>query len=1052
MASLRSSVRSVQLAGRQSKLRQSNTKEAVTNATILEQLGPPLLAANLYKKGKVNKSFAGRWCELRETDEGAQIDYFKKQHGVWKGSIVFDGDVDAAAIEDEGLPEHCFAILTKKRQYVLQASSEEEAALWLDEIAAVVSAVKERLASDAPPPADGASPVAASLASAPPSSRGKGQQNQAPPERELWVGGTTAQLGWESYESVRADLESAREDRRQLLKHTIEQAKIMDEVRKVVLAMSKDEDSENLMSGAARLMHLCAVDPDAAEIMPSVVLPPQDGDAQQDPKLDFDNIAVKSLLLNLSSNPPVQCELDDDQKFVYTPLEGIERLPSIRKSIATDARAPSVGDEVDQLASLCTVPEFRQAFSNEQMLLAGYEALLCCTVVNPPEFAQRLAEEALAKQRVEAAAQDVLAAEQNLTELSAADEPNDEAIAEAATALEKKKAAVEAASSAGAPVEPPEVLVARAEAQDYVETVLKPQFSLTSRAHRELVAALAVSSKDNDEDCAASPVGVGVPKAHLAPCNVLQWRWRCVRFRRPPADLVDGDEIFRSFKAFRSWVVRQLAMVLSGLILHLQAHADHTWEAPEGITIEDPSGSASAAQAFSSDSMVSLLIAAARLITRKLDYASDFSLDDYDRAVEKMSSLVMTVLAQKPEHGAADTGLDPWTSFVPLNCMLYEKLLSVCMSFKRRDGVATGAVDDLLLDEEEEENVVDSTSAAVVNCLKQTWQPLRLSQAYHATLVVKNALNAFRKQPGKDVLVLLLDSVPDLKPIALGAENYTTAEVETTREAFRELKTYCRSQLSDLFRHFDLERAEEVTVLSQLYFHTTIVPDAGESWGDTALDPVSALTEAIQESVKAYYARCKHEAENDSDDEYEEDEESKFIKLTLLAEKLDDDLDQRIFSTLARCVEFPPGDGVASGSADDDGPHREYIDPARDCLDIALQQLVQNARIDCANVIASAHVDRSMAPCMLAMSRLDNRLIELRQDTWLGEQEVRDGVDPPQSLLRLDALTAPIVGPWLEEQTEDWGEWVTRSLKAEKWVPSANGDKVRTSTQNTRGH
>ena len=76
-------------------------------------------------------------------------------------------------------------------------------------------------------------------------------------------------------------------------------------------------------------------------------------------------------------------------------------------------------------------------------------------------------------------------------------------------------------------------------------------------------------------------------------------------------------------------------------------------------------------------------------------------------------------------------------------------------------------------------------------------------------------------------------------------------------------------------------------------------------------------------------------------------------------------------------------------------------------------------------------------------------MVELRQDTWLGEKEVRDGVDPPQSLLRLDALTAPIVGPWLEEQTEDWGEWVTRSLKTEKWVPSANGDKVR--TQNTRG-
>jgi hypothetical protein len=489
-------------------------------------------------------------------------------------------------------------------------------------------------------------------------------------------------------------------------------------------------------------------------------------------------------------------------------------------------------------------------------------------------------------------------------------------------------------------------------------------------------------------------------------------------------------------------------MVLSGLLLHLQTHDDHAWEALEGIEIDAPSGAGS--QAFSSEDMVSMLVAAARRITRKLDYASDFSLKDYDQAVEKMSVLIMTVLAQKSEGGAADADLDPWTSFVPLDCMLYEKLLSVCMSFNRSDNVAAQGADDSLLGDDEEE-AADVNSAAVVNCLKQTWQPLRLSQAYHATLVVKNALNAFRKQPGKDVLVLLLDSVPDLKPIALGAEGYTNDEVETTRAAFRELKTYCRSQLSDIFRHFNLEQTVELTVLSQLYFHTTIVPDGGESWGDTALDPVLALTEAIQESVKAYYARCKEEAENDSDDEYEEDEESKFIKLSLLAEKLDDDLDQRIFSTLARCVEIPSADGEATEPLQDDNTYRppKDLDPARDSLDIALQQLIQNARIDCAKVISTSKVDRSMAPCMLAMSRLDERLVELRQDTWLGEKELHDGVDPPQSLLRLDELTAPVVGPWLEEQKEDWGEWVTRSLKTEKWVPAENGDKVR--ARSTRG-
>ena len=56
--------------------------------------------------------------------------------------------------------------------------------------------------------------------------------------------------------------------------------------------------------------------------------------------------------------------------------------------------------------------------------------------------------------------------------------------------------------------------------------------------------------------------------------------------------------------------------------------------------------------------------------------------------------------------------------------------------------------------------------------------------------------------------------------------------------------------------------------------------------------------------------------EHDSDDEYEEDEESKFLKLTLLAEQLDLDLDKREFSTLLRCVEYPePAD---SGPVDDE--------------------------------------------------------------------------------------------------------------------------------------
>lgn len=782
MASLRGSVRAVQLAaagGRGSMAGGKGKNDTVTHAMIVERFGPPLFAGKLNKKGKVNKSFAERWCELRRTATGGQIDYFKKQAGLWKGTIEFDVEVEVATIELEGLPDFCFALSTKKRQYILQAASEDDVASWIEEISGVLMAVRESVSrppTEAELAADDAAAAAEVAAAQPP-------DVQQEPARDLWSGDKTAQLGWESYASVRAELESMREDRRQLLDHALKQAQQMDEIRRVVLAMTKDEDTEGLMEGAARLAHICRVDPDASCIEKSVLLPQShDEDVKLDPK--YEAISVNALLHTLTADPPVQCELNEEQKFASKRLEGRERLPSIGASVANDALPGSDGDDDEQLVSLCDVPEFQQAFTDEQMLLSGYEALLCCTVVKPPDFATQFkqvenekleaASKAAAQQIFEDAGKEVEEVEQALATLAGAEEPDEEALAELAAVLEEKKEAVVAASTAATTPRPdtdttvvseaPELLVARAEAQDYVETVLRPQFFLTSRAHRELVQALSVGSDDNDEECAASSaVGVGVPMADMAPANVLQWRWRCVRFRRPPSDPLNGDAIFRSARAFRSWVVRQLAMVLSGLLLHLQTHDDHVWSVLEGVAID-------ADDAFTSETLASLLLKSARLITRKLDYANEFSLSEYDCAVEKMSALVMTVLGQVAEGDGvetADAGLDPWGSFVPLNCMLYEQLLSVCMSFNRNDENAHDDDDDMDDEAEDEADALAQVNSdAVVNCLKQTWQPLRLSQAYHATLVVKNALKAFRKQPSKDVLVLLLYSVPDLKPIA----------------------------------------------------------------------------------------------------------------------------------------------------------------------------------------------------------------------------------------------------------------------------------------------
>jgi hypothetical protein len=192
------------------------------------------------------------------------------------------------------------------------------------------------------------------------------------------------------------------------------------------------------MEGAARLAHICRVDPDASSVEESVLLPhSHDEDVKLEPK--YEAISVDALLYNLTRDPPVQCELNDEQKFGSKRLEGLDRLPSIGAAVANDALpgGEGEGEGDDQLVSLCDVPEFQQAFTDEQMILAGYEALLCCTVVKAPDFAAQFkqveneklaaASDAAAQQRFEDAGKEVEEAEQALAELAGAEEPDEEA-------------------------------------------------------------------------------------------------------------------------------------------------------------------------------------------------------------------------------------------------------------------------------------------------------------------------------------------------------------------------------------------------------------------------------------------------------------------------------------------------------------------------------------------------------------------------------------------------------------------------------------------------
>eukprot|EP01046_Picozoa_sp_COSAG06_P060786 COSAG06_NODE_13065_length_1297_cov_1.411519_2_plen_81_part_00 len=62
----------------------------------------------------------------------------------------------------------------------------------------------------------------------------------------------------------------------------------------------------------------------------------------------------------------------------------------------------------------------------------------------------------------------------------------------------------------------------------------------------------------------------------------------------------------------------------------------------------------------------------AQRIVRKLDYGEEGFVDsEYEAALAEMAGAAITVLTQPPGGGEAEEGqADPWSSFIPLNCVL----------------------------------------------------------------------------------------------------------------------------------------------------------------------------------------------------------------------------------------------------------------------------------------------------------------------------------------------------------------------------------------------
>jgi hypothetical protein len=887
-------------------------------------IAPAIITGSLLKEGARNKKFKSRWCELRDN----QVDYFKSEgHNKSKGSIVF-GETDVVELEtgehevNFKVGEGSFKIVTAGRTYVLKAESTGKAEEWIRAIHEQQQKLdRKKLPDDehAESNADGVFRY----------------DELADKTSQHWI-------------SIIDENERLRRDRKLLLQHVIRKAGIFDEIVEHVSNLNP-EDEEAIFASVANLLDLCGSRGNNVGI--SLVVPAavaQDGQPGTRTQIDFDTVHVPTLLEALDGG--ITCDLTDAGFLIKSlPGDEVDKLPVARvysEVAELPVSSQFEGGIVDENSTepaaqvpLCNITEFQSVFTEEQMLLGSYEALLCCTVITPPMCA--MSNEEL----------------QNLE--------NDE------DGLNL------------------EVLQA-------MDMVLRPHCGLSRRVHRQLLMGLSVAAGDSDDGLKSYEIGGG--QTDLRPQNIIQWRWRCMRFRRP-AD-------FQDFSSFRAWALRQIALVLAGLLMHIQLNEDHAWEPADSVRLihtkdEEPP------QCLDSEHMAAILLWGALRLVHQLDYASDFMEEDYVSALVQMSGFVLTVLNQTNNSYLASQ--DPRSSFVPLNCMLYTKLLKQCM-FKLDDFADE---DDDNGGEKTADDVLGSAWSSVVQCLQMSWGPLRLSPTYHLTLVANYAFAYFCQHPtSEDVLRVLLDAVEKLQS---NATQHREEDAEAAQAFLDKIGCYCKRHLHDMMGYFTAEQSGLVTLLSHIYWCASAA---------SAAEPAEAMTLAIEASVEAHYNELKRitavelEEEGDPDDVFE--------NLTVLAEKLDENLRDSKWELLLRSVTSPGSNSDSDHTGElSDGGNEALEDP----LLLGLQRLVMLAMVDCAVVLRDATVDSSMAQCMSSMQKLDTQLLELHEHTRAGQENER-----PESLLRMDKLTAPAVGPWAEEQRESWNSWVERCMSDERWL------------------
>jgi hypothetical protein len=572
-----------------------------------------------------------------------------------------------------------------------------------------------------------------------------------------------------------------------------------------------------------------------------------------------------------------------------------------------------------------TVPELRAAFTEQQLTIAAFETLMCCTLVVPPEdktarkvlddaynggrghlkkdvYLQKLAE----LQRGEHSAA-MAAMGMSTDDMDDYDNASVSADSLASSSFSDETGTDETGTTHAAGR-------LTGAARRAIKTTIREQCSIKQEDSEELYHALSVHEDDSDKDGtpeSALEVGVAPPNGgflppQLFPAQHVLWRWRCVRQRRP----ID----FRFFEDYRSWATRQIAMVICGLLNHIRAHVDHSWLEPPKCdsklqaVYRSGSGSASSGGGgnggggghgahggagqpswskkvsrtmsdaqltpeLSTDEIAYKLVQAGRKLLHLLDYEMEFDGTFFEKALGEMSLIMYVITAE--ELGELKQ------SFLSLNCLMYDMLLD-CAVFRPR-------VDRRAEDYEDEQERIEmetyamdqliANRAEVVDALQFTWRPLRLSNCYHQVLMATSAFKNFERDPKENMLWLLLDAIHTITELKQSDAAMTTSmqEQEKLAETLSTVRAFAEQRLLDVTNYYKVEHYKVVRGLCGVYAEILKASD----------DDVSAkLTEAVEASVKKNFDRLLMEAGFECD-VIEDEELQKIEQLTRLATRLD---------------------------------------------------------------------------------------------------------------------------------------------------------------------